>query len=79
MTFTKITRFKLYMCQRYQINQLYSKLIAGLLGHMILMAEQRYEYFAQNAQKKEEKGGLTERVNKRPKGHIAHTKNNFNQ
>ena len=33
----------------------------------------------QNAQKETDEGGLTERENKRPKGHIAHTKNNFNQ
>ena len=55
MTFTKITRFRLYMCQRYQIYQLYSKLIAGLLGHMILIAAQRYEYMIRIRKRKQKR------------------------
>lgn len=53
MTFTKITRFRLYKCHRYQMYQLYSKLIAGLFGHMILMAEQIYECMIRMRKKKQ--------------------------
>ena len=48
MTFTKITILRLYM---------YSKLIARLLanGHMILMAEQRYEYMIRMRKRKQKR------------------------